>query len=308
MAEKTVAFEALRERRVLDILNGDVSFGGYEFKDGKTVEVALPYLRGRDLCELSCEFGDQLDYDGNEAGLSRWQYLDNLVVYCIKNNSCSELLKHLFARQRFQEILSGHSPKEIEDAYKIIINKVLEGINGCLYFNGNELVIVGSNYIVRPIETKIELRAPTTKLVDREYIKDILERAEQEIEQGNYDSAITKARTLLEEVFCYVVESKYESPKTKGGIQALYNQVKDLYKMHGDTEMDKRINALLSGLEKIVSSVAEMRNKNSDAHGVGANRINIEEHHARLFLNAAITMAEFILSVQQNSEQKGQCT
>lgn len=41
-----------------------------------------------------------------------------------------------------------------------------------------------------------------------------------------------------------------------------------------------------------------MRNKDSDAHGVGAKRISIDEHHARLFVNAAIAMADFILSVE----------
>ena len=74
--------------------------------------------------------------------------------------------------------------------------------------------------------------------------------------------------------------------------------------MHGDANTDRRINMLLSGLEKIVSSISEMRNKDSDAHGVGAARINIDEHHARLFVNAAMTMADFILSVEMKSNKK----
>ena len=72
--------------------------------------------------------------------------------------------------------------------------------------------------------------------------------------------------------------------------------------MHTDANTDRRINALLSGLNSIVSAIAEMRNKDSDAHGVGANRIPIEEHHARLFVNAAMAMADFILSVEQKSK------
>ena len=47
-----------------------------------------------------------------------------------------------------------------------------------------------------------------------------------------------------------------------------------------------------------------MRNKDSDAHGVGAARINIDEHHAWLFVNAAMTMADFILSVEMKSNKK----
>lgn len=44
-----------------------------------------------------------------------------------------------------------------------------------------------------------------------------------------------------------------------------------------------------------------MRNKDSNAHGVGASRIAIEEHHARLFVNTAIAMADFILSVENKA-------
>jgi hypothetical protein len=101
----------------------------------------------------------------------------------------------------------------------------------------------------------------------------------------------------LEEVFCFVIEKKQKEPSQKGDIKKLYKQVKELYNMHSDAGMDKRINELLSGLEKIIDAIAEMRNKNSDAHGVGQKRINISEHHARLFVNSAMTMADFILSV-----------
>lgn len=143
----------------------------------------------------------------------------------------------------------------------------------------------------------IQIETPAIVLVNRDYIKDISTRAIRDVESGEYDSAITKCRTLLEEVFCYVIENKGEEPSEKGDIKKLYKQVKELHNMHADASMDKRINELLSGLEKIIDSIAEMRNKNSDAHGVGQKRINISEHHARLFVNSAIVLADFILSI-----------
>ena len=145
----------------------------------------------------------------------------------------------------------------------------------------------------------IKIETPAVALVNREYIKDLSMRAPRDVENGEYDSAITKCRTLLEEVFCYVIEQKNEQPSEKGDIKKLYKQVKDLYNMHPHPEADKRINELLSGFEKIIDAIAEMRNKQSDAHGVGKRRINISEHHARLFLNSAMTLADFILSVAE---------
>lgn len=74
--------------------------------------------------------------------------------------------------------------------------------------------------------------------------------------------------------------------------------------MHDDQDIDSRIKKLLGGLSTIIISIAEMRNKDSDAHGVGSNRIQIRDYHARLFVNASITVAEFILSVEENENTK----
>ena len=49
--------------------------------------------------------------------------------------------------------------------------------------------------------------------------------------------------------------------------------------------------------------LAEMRNKGSDAHGVGGKRISINDYHARLFVNSAMTMADFILAVSERTVQ-----
>ena len=143
----------------------------------------------------------------------------------------------------------------------------------------------------------MDIDSPSIKKVDRDYIRSISIRASNDIDAGEYDSAITKSRTLLEETFCYVLEKKGIEPVDSGKISDLYNQVKTKYKMHANKELDKRINELLSGFEKIIHAIAEMRNKDSDSHGVGQKRIAIEDYHARLFVNAAITFADFILSV-----------
>ena len=140
---------------------------------------------------------------------------------------------------------------------------------------------------------------PAIKEVTYDYIREISERAQKDIENGDLDSALTKSRTLLEEVFCHVIEKRGGEAGKSGEIRSLYNQVKGLYHMHQDAETDRRINGLLSGLEKILTAIAEMRNGSSDAHGVGSRRINIKAHHARLFVNSAQTMADFILAVSE---------
>lgn len=303
MADRNL-YKLLKARSVIDILIGDTDYGTYEFDNGTSVKVAMPYLSGPDLCEISTLFGLPVSYARGGGGLSRWQYLNNLMEYCLQQNRSSDLLAYLFKKEQFSNVLSGQSPDEINAAYDHIISNVQGKINGILFFGGNELATIGDQFVVRAIGSKVSVQAPKIKSIDREYIKSISTRAMNDVEQGNFDSAITKSRTLLEETFCYVIEKKRETPSDSGDIGKLFKQVRNLYNMHTDPNTDKRINTLLSGLNSIVSAIAEMRNKDSDAHGVGANRISIDEHHARLFVNSAMTVADFILSVETKVNSK----
>lgn len=296
-------FELLRRKNILAILDGDTDFGELNIDDNdRKVRIAMPYLSGPMICELSMKFGFPQAYCCNGVAKSRWDYLDCLLKYSIDNGRESEFLGLLFSKSQFANTLKGLSSTAIESTYNQILKSVIDGINGELYFGGNELVQIGNKFVIKEIGKTITVATPVVKQIDRDYISDLSNRAMEDVENEHYDSAITKSRTLIEEVFCYVIEKKNKTPSESGDIGKLYKQVKDLYNMHADKNIDVRINTLLSGLEKILSSISEMRNKDSDSHGVGSKRINISEHHARLFVNSAMTMADFILSVAENSK------
>lgn len=297
-------FELLRSKPILAILDGDTEFGTVQISQTKSIRNALPYLSGPMLCEISVKFGLPATYSWGGGTKSRWEYLDNLLAHCISNNRVSDLLGFLFSKEQFAEILRGYTPDEIDTTYQKIIATALDQLNGQLYFGGHELVRVGERFVVQKKGAVATVAAPTVKIIDQSYIVSISERAMKDVSDGNYDSAITKCRTLLEEVFFYAIEKKNETPSTKGDIGKLYSQVKSLYHMHQQKDQDNRINALLSGLEKILTAISEMRNKSSDAHGAGSNRIKLEEHHARLFVNSAMTMAEFVLSVCEHQTKR----
>jgi hypothetical protein len=295
-------YNLLRSKKILNILDGNEKFGEFEASEGKqNVTISMPYLSGPDICSISSTFGLVRNY--GSGAQSRWSYLDDLFEYCIANNKTNDLLYYLFNKSQFSEKLRGYLPAEIESMYQKIVNTVIEKINAELYFGGNEFVLIGKQFVIRPLNSTITIEVPIVKRIDREYIKDLSSRAMKDIEENNFYSAITKSRTLLEEVFCYVIEKKGEEPSESGNIVKLYNQVKTLYTMHQDNNTDKRINNLLSGLEKIITSISQMRNEGSDSHGVGAKRIRIAEHHTRLFVNSALTIADFILAVGNKGDK-----
>lgn len=147
---------------------------------------------------------------------------------------------------------------------------------------------------------KVVIEAPKIMLINIPYVQGLRERCKGDFLAGNFDSVITKSRTLIEEVLIYILEKNTVEIDSKGDLNKLYVQVKTLYSMHQNKGYEGRVNSLLSGLEKIVQSIAEMRNMNSDAHGVGSKRIDIREHEALLIVNSAIIFSEYILSVYYN--------
>lgn len=298
MQQEHNPFGLLLERSIINILDGDTDFGEIKPEDASSsIKISMPYLSGPALCDISNKFGLPAEYCWGGGARSRKEYLDNLLKFCIEQDRMSDLLGFLFSKGQFVEKLKGHTPEVIASSYSKIVDTIIGQINGCLYFGGNELTRVADRFVIKQIGAAVMIAAPALKIIDRDYIIKLSERAMQDVADGNYDSAITKSRTLLEEVFCYVIEKKGETPVENGDIGKLYNQVKELYHMHQDKDIDKRINGLLSGLEKILSTIAEMRNKGSDSHGLGSKRVTIAEHHARLFVNSAMTMADFVLAV-----------
>lgn len=291
-------YSLLCDKSIIEILDGDKKFGEIECDEYRgNIDISMPYLSGPVLCQLSNRFGLPTTYNANGIVKSRWVYLSDLIQYCIEKNKMSELLTFLFSKEQFSGVLKNYTPSTIEYAHKEIVSKIIDQINSILYFGGHELSYISERYIVKEIGNSVKIQTNSIKTIDREYISELSNRALKDIDDNNYDSSLTKARTLLEEVFCYVIEQKGEKPSESGEINRLYTQVKDLYNMHANKDLDVRINMLLSGLEKILTAITQMRNVVSDSHGVGAKRININEHHARLFVNSSVTMAEFILSV-----------
>ena len=305
----TNPYELLKQKAIIKILIGDELFGKIDCEDGSedfwgipnSVNISLPYLTGSDICDLSTRFGFPMSYEGNQY--TRREYFEKMLDRFIQANRCSELLSFLFAKPQFKEKLSDFPLEKIDECYNHIVKTILEKINSILHFSGHEMKIIGQKFVVQPSGTKLEVHAPTIeKTIDRPYIADITARALQDIEAGHFDSALTKSKTLLEEVFKYVIEQKGEVPPEKADIHKQYKCVRNLYNMETNKDNDKRINVLLSGLSSIVDSVSEMRNGNSDAHGLGKARpYDLKDYHARLLVNASMTLADFILSVAQNN-------
>lgn len=290
-------WNVLINRTIIDLIIGDSLI-----KDDLLFQYKMPYMRGYDICELAKKIGKN---EFSSEKLSRWVYMSELLEYVIGGNKISIFFKELLELKRFRQI--NYQRDDYRDSsmnYWEIVHGLFRKINEELFFDKCHIEYNMQTYEFSLIDDDDEIILNTEKImnIDKRYIKDLTNQIDKVIKNHDYESAITKSRTLIEEVMVYGIEKKEEKPSEKGNINNLYNQFKNLYNMHNDPNIDKRINMLLSGFEKIITSISQMRDKNSDAHGAGNKRINIEEHHAVLFENSAITIANFLLAVIENSK------
>lgn len=89
--------------------------------------------------------------------------------------------------------------------------------------------------------------------------------------------------------------------KAKGDLNELFKEVRDNYNIKTGHNIDKNINDLVNGLNKIVTAIGNIRNISSDSHGLGQARYNISDYHALLVVNASIAVCEFLISVMERN-------
>ena len=280
-------WDLMKRKDIYAILDGDELLG-----DSKDDTFRMPYLKGTHLCELSDNFGLHQEY-----GASRWTYLENLMDCMIEQDRCDELLCYMFDLARFYHLESYGSAEEVAKRHQEICNAAIDKINAKLVLGRHELQFVGGHFYITDINKKVEVPSPNISRIDLSYVRELPDRCKNELLQGNYDNVITKSRTLMEEVLIFILEKRNQPIESRGDINKLYNQVKNLFNMQQSKNYDGRVNSLLSGLEKIVEAIGNMRNVNSDAHGVGSSRIAVKEREARLAMNSAMTFCEYILSI-----------
>lgn len=296
VSDKSVLIAGLTQRTIIDILIGDSYITNEKHKLG---EQALPYLTKCAIWGIASKFGIQ-----QSGNLSRWVYFSDLLEHCINNDKLSALLESLFQKANFQEVLQEVPRENVPLYHQELIVSALNAINHSLSFRECELVRLHNNrFVVIKLKEAAEVAAPSIASVDHRYIASIASRALKDIENGNFDSAVTKARTLLEEIFCFAIDRCGEKHKDTGNIKELRKQVYNLYEMNPSKDYNPRINDLLNGLNKILDAIVDIRNKAGDAHGHGVRRLKLEKHHARLTVNAAVTLAEFILGVIEKRQK-----
>ena len=206
--------------------------------------------------------------------------------------------------EHFEELTKLGEAQKVRDTYKAIVDGAIGNINANLMIAGKELRVINKTFVIANVGQEIKFEAPKLKVVTSQYINELPDRIKDDLENKNYDSVITKSRTLLEEVLIYIIEHlTFEKYKSKGDLVKIYQEATGLLNMGQNQKWDVRVNELLGGLHKLISAISSMRNMNSDAHGAGSARIEIKKREALLAAHSSMMISEYILSVFEKKEE-----
>ncbi len=116
------------------------------------------------------------------------------------------------------------------------------------------------------------------------------------IENGDYDSAITSSRTLVQSVEEDLLRRLTGETVAKDDADALHSKVMKALNLDPSKDYDNRLKMIIHGLNSVNSGIAQVRNVAGSAH---SPKYKAEKHHAVLAYNSAVTLCQFLLDTEK---------
>jgi len=237
-----------------------------------------PYLSGPALVHFFNKYGYNEVYG---AGFpSRWKYTEDKLRELNGTDSLRQIIEDTVDPRKFVNL-------------NLKVEGAIEKVNEILKFDKYELKQVGDLYKV--ISTNGTIVQPeTVKAIDHAFINEQINKCSSKIQDADFNGAITNARSLIEAIFIEIIE-RHESTEIKndGDIENLWKKVKKIMKLeiNKDTLPDF-VFQILSGIDTAIKGLAGLSNNAGDRH---ANKFNTRKHHAKLAVNLAMTISDFLI-------------
>lgn len=135
-------------------------------------------------------------------------------------------------------------------------------------------------------------------------VKEQLQKCEQRISNDDFDGAVTNARSLLETMCKHILNEACVEYKEGEKLPSYYKKVANVLKMEPSLyKGTEAFQEVLAGFISVVNGIASIRNKFSDSHGANPlEKYRIDKRHATLVVNAARTIAEYLITVLEQKK------
>lgn len=211
-------------------------------------------------------------------------------------SSPSDVKNLLLVYEEIIENLTQAAERQPRENYEATINGLLRrmGRDGFRY-EGRQFVSDGLNVAMVHAPSLIELTEAS--------ITELVAKARAKIEAGDHAGAIASAYTLVEGFLKKMLRRlNVDFKDDEGDIRKLYQLAAEPLNLNPKGEnLESFLKSILQGLKSQVTGLYEIANKASDRH---ARRYNPARHHAKLAVNAAFSLCEFLLDSQEYQQQR----
>lgn len=258
-------------------------------------------LTGSTLREIEMAFdaGDLTPLEGYQpTGGGQRRGLVEAYYANIDFSSPADVRKLLAVYEEIVESLTQAAHRSPNENYGVTLNSLLRRMerDGFRYENG---------HFVSPVLSATILNVPSLVQLTEESIQEHVEKARQKIASGDAAGAITNAYTLMEHFLKQLLRKTGTSfNENEGDIRVLYKLAAGPLNLDPKGEsLENYLKAILEGLQRQIGGLFELANKASDRH---ARKYNPAPHHAKLAVNAAFTLCEFLLESFEYQQKKNQ--
>jgi hypothetical protein len=249
-----------------------------------------PYRSGPQLIEFFRDFGERDLY--GQGFPSRASYVQEKLR---KFNGTERMEKivsvafNFFDEDEFnpEEQAESFNRLLVRDGYRLVLEYLSGWMEGDKYVEANPYFEVRStlpNAIVPQGLAAISHNA----------VNEQIAKANNRIAAGDFAGAIASSYTLTEHLLKLILEEAGVAfNENEGDIRALYKLVREPLNLNpGGESIASPLKPILEGFQKLVSGLYEVSNKASDRH---ARLYNPAAHHAKLAVNAAFALCEFLV-------------
>ena len=249
-----------------------------------------PCRSGPQLIEFFRDFGERDLY--GQGFPARAKYVQEKLKKFNGTDTLEKIVSAAF--DFFGE--DGFNPEEeaeafnrqlVRDGYRI----VLEYRSG--WMKGDEYVEVDPYFDIEPL-IPATIMPQGLAAISHNAVNEQISKANRRIVSGDFAGAIASGYTLTEHLLKLILhEAGVEFNENEGDIRTLYKLVREPLNLNpGGEDIAAPLKPILDGFQKLVSGIYEVSNKASDRH---ARRYNPAAHHAKLAVNAAFALCEFLV-------------
>ena len=225
-----------------------------------------PYRSGPKLVSFFNDLGTNHTY--GQGFPSRWAFAED----CLRQFNDTPTLKRIIlsavdprdfmGATVYDKVTQQNKPANVQDA--------LTYLNEFLAYDGYEVVPHGKTYDVIDKtrgEIVVDVKLEPSHL-SHAFIMEQIEKCRTKMGQGDYDGAITNARSLVEAVLA-AIEKEFDSdaPEYDGDLPKLYKRVqKHLNLSPENPKISNSLKQTLTGFISIIGGLSGLSNKMGDRH------------------------------------------